>query len=239
APKSSAGANCLTTRRSNSRCIILPMHGVNDPALRLPDDPEIVSAAAGLHSQLLYYRLANYQRVATPAINEAAKSLPPRSRELYLALSTPCADDEQSRNILFDYFRNYHVQDGDSLSPAEQATLVALFHLVHLPEHRSQLLTKDVSLRANRYLRDEREHDHLPIRRTGAILSGFSFAQRRRTRKGWALLLEKHDQRRLHTLAERYGIDQLRDDMPGFTACHLCPDVPPTERSLAVGVVTG
>jgi hypothetical protein len=41
------------------------------------------------------------------------------------------------------------------------------------------------------------------------------------------------------TIADRYGIDQLRDDMPGFIACHLCPDVPPAARPFATGVVTG
>jgi len=60
----------------NSRCIILPMHAVNDPALRLPGDPEIVAVADTLQSQLLYFRLANYNKIATPVIDDAAKTFP-------------------------------------------------------------------------------------------------------------------------------------------------------------------
>ena len=225
----------------NSRCIILPMHAVNDPALRLPDDPEIVAAAATLQSQLLYYRLANYEKITTPAINEAIKALPPRKRELYLALAAPCLNDEESHRFLFDYLRDRIPlgNSDNSLSAAEHAVLFSLFHMTHLPEHRSQVLTKQVAARANQHLHDEREHLQLPIRRVGAILTGFAFAERRRTKRGWALALEKDDQHRLHGIAVRYGIDYQRDNMPGFTACHLCPDVPPMDPPSAMGVVTG
>jgi hypothetical protein len=222
----------------NSRCIILPMHAVNDPALRLPDDPEIVSAAAALQSQLLYYRLANYGNITTPALTEAVKSLPPRHRELYFAMAAPCAADQQAQRFILEYLHAHDVECGDSLSPAEYAVLFALFHVAHLPEHRGQLLTKEIAARANRYLHDQREHITLQIRRVGAILTGFAFAQRRRTRHGWALVLQKEDEHRLHRIAERNGMDYLRDEMPGFVACARCPDVPPRDQVPALGVVT-
>src|SRR5262249_47700347 len=225
----------------NSRCIILPMHAVNDAALRLPDDPEIVSAAAKLQSQLLYYRLANYDRITKPAIDEVIKTLPPRTRELYLAIATPCADDEISRNFLLDHFRSRysHVFNDNQLSAAEYSVIFALFHLSHMPEKRNELLTREIAARANRYLHDQREHMELVIRRVGAILTGYSFAQRRRTRNGFALVLEKDAHRRLHGMDERYGMDCLRDDMPGFVACHLCPDAPPAHKPSPVGVHLG
>jgi hypothetical protein len=223
----------------NSRCIILPMHAVNDPALHLPDDPEIVSAAATLQSQLLYYRLANYSRIATPAMSEAAKSLPSRKRELYLALAAPCSADEESHRFLLDHFSEQNTHSDDSLSAAEYSVLFALFHVAHLPEHRGQPLIKEVAARANRYLHGECEHLQLHIRRVGAILTSFGFAKRRRTEKGWTLVLEGDDQRRLHKIGERYGIDYLRGGMSGFTACLLCPDAPPAVRPFTVGVVTG
>jgi hypothetical protein len=224
----------------NSRCIILPMQGVNDPALRLPDDPEIVSAAAALQSQLLYYRLANYDKVNARTF-ELHESLPPRKRELYFALATPCVADKDSKHFLLNYFRDRHshAYSDDSLSAAEYSVLFALFHVAHLPEHRGHPLTKEIAARANRHLNEEREHLQLQIRRVGAILTSFGFAQRRRTKKGWALPLEGDDQRRLHKIGERYGIDYLRDDMPGFTACLLCPDAPPAAQPVAVGAVTG
>jgi hypothetical protein len=223
----------------NSRCIILPMHAVNDPALRLPDDPEIVSAAAALQSQLLYYRLANYNNIAAPYVtpNEISSA---RRRELYFALAAPCVNDEESLQFLLTYFRdNSQAHDEDPLFAAEYSVLFALFHMAHMPEHRGQLLTKEIAARANRHLHDEREHLQLQIRRVGAILTGFGFVRRRRTKKGWALDFETHDQRRVHKTAERYGIDYLRGDMAGFTACQLCPAVPPTDQPSAVGVIVG
>lgn len=154
-------------------------------------------------------------------------------------LSSACLNSEESQQFLLDYLRDQTTSNEDSLSAAEYSVLVALFHIAHMPEHRSQPLTKEIAARANRYLHDEREHFQLHTRRIGAILTGFGFARRRRTKKGWALDLEGNDQRQLHKIAERYGIDHLRDDMPGFTACLLCPDAPPAARPLAVGVVTG
>jgi len=222
----------------NSRCIILPMHAVNDPALRLPDDPAIVSAAAALHSQLLYYRLTNYNAVAVHEL-ELNENLSARKRELYFALAAPCLADEDSHRFLLDYFRDQSAYSEDTLSAAEYSVLFALFHMAHLPEHRGQPLTKEVAARANRHLQDEREHIQLQIRRVGAILTGFGFTRRRRTDKGWTLVLEGADHRRVHKIGERYGIDRLRSGMAGFSACRLCPDVPPTDRPFVVGIVTG
>jgi hypothetical protein len=222
----------------NSRCIILPMHGVNDPALRLPDDPEIVSAADSLQAQLLYYRLSNYNNIAARNL-ELKEALPPRKRELYFALAAPCSTDKESREFLLNYFREHTTHSEDSLSAAEYSVIFALFHLAHMPEHRGQPLTKEIAARANRYLRDEHERIQLEIRRVGAILTSFGFTKRRRIEKGWTLVLEKEDHRRLHKIAECQWIDHLRNDMPGFVACLFCPDVPPAARPFAIGVVTG
>jgi len=221
----------------NSRCIILPMHAVNDPALRLPDDPQIVSAAAVLQSQLLYYRLSNYNNIAVGnvALNEKFSA---HARNLYFALAAPCIADEQSHRFVLEYLRIHELGCGDSLSAVEYAVLFALFHVAHLPEDRGQLLTKEIAARANQYLQDQREHIQLQIRRVGSILTGFAFAQRRRTRHGWALVLQKEDEHRLHRIAERNGIDYLRDAMAGFVACPLCPDVPPRDLVPAFGAVT-
>jgi hypothetical protein len=248
----------------NSRCIILPMHAVNDPALRLPDDPEIVAAATALHSQLLYYRLSNYNAVVshrgTPGLQaraseasslvnykavavhelELSENLSARKRELYFALAAPCSPDpqaQQAQRFILEYLRARDVGCEDSLSPVEYSVLFALFHVAHLPEHRGQLLTKEIAARANQYLHDRREHIQLQIRRVGSIVTGFAFAQRRRTRHGWALVLQKEDEHRLHRIAERNGMDYLRDAMPGFVACPLCPDVPPRDQVPAFGVV--
>jgi hypothetical protein len=223
----------------NSRCIILPMHAVNDPALRLPDDPQIVSAAATLQSQLLYYRLANYNNVAAPNVT-SNETLSARKRELYFALAAPCSPDQQAlqaQRFILEYLRARDLGCEDALSPVEYSVLFALFHVAHLPEHRGQLLTKEIAARANQYLQDQREHIQLQIRRVGSIVTGFAFAQRRRTRHGWALVLQKEDEHRLHRIAERNGMDYLRDAMPGFVACPLCPDVPPRDQVPAVGVV--
>jgi hypothetical protein len=225
----------------NSRCIILPMHAVNDPALRRPDDPQIVSAAASLQSQLLYYRLANYNRAIAPEITEAEKALSPGTQELYLALAAPCSCDQigqQAQHFLLEYLRARDLGCEDSLSPVDYSVLFGLLHVAHIPQHRGQLLTKEIALYANRYLQRESEQIQLPIRRVGAILSGFGFAGRRRTRNGWSLVLEKEHQHRLHLIAERNGMHYLRDDMPGFAACPLCPASPPRDPIPGFGSVT-
>jgi hypothetical protein len=217
------------------------MHAVNDPALRRPDDPQIVSAAASLQSQLLYYRLANYNRVIAPEITEAEKALSPGTQELYLALAAPCSCDQigqQAQHFLLEYLRARDLGCEDSLSPVDYSVLFGLLHVAHIPQHRGQLLTKEIALYANRYLQRESEQIQLPIRRVGAILSGFGFAGRRRTRNGWSLVLEKEHQHRLHLIAERNGMHYLRDDMPGFAACPLCPASPPRDPIPGFGSVT-
>jgi hypothetical protein len=233
----------------NSLCIILPMHGVDDPTLRLPDDPEIVAAAAALQSQLLYYRLANYENVGVhrggpgfqARVSEAdfaERKMPPRARNLYLALAAPCFNDEESSRFLLDYLSDHFplTHNEDSLSGAEHAVLTALFHSAHLPQNRGQVLIKELTAHGNRYLQNEGERLHITPRHAGAILASFGFTRRRRMNHGCALLLEKEDQRRLHQAAERYGADS-RDN--GFVACSLCPDVPPLDRLPVIGVITG
>jgi hypothetical protein len=220
----------------NSRCIILPMHNVNDPALRLPDDPEIVSAAAVLQSQLLYHRLANYSNIAVSnvALNE---TLPPRQRELYLALAAPCVNDENSSRFLLDYFRRAHSED--ALSSAEHAVLAALFQSAHMPEHHGQLLLKDIAIRANQCLQNEGENLRLSVRQVGSITSSLGFSRRHRTMNGWKLLLEKSDQQPLHNIAARYGVDQFPQNATGLTRCPLCPMIQPANRPWSVGVLIG
>ena len=221
----------------NSRCIILPMHAVNDPALRLPDDPEIVEAAATLQSQLLYYRLANYQRITKPANDESIKTLPPRKRELYVALVAPCLGEEPSRNFLLDYFRDdSRNQDENSLSSAEHAVVAALFLSAHMPELHGRLLLKDVAARANRHLQADGESLRLSVRHVGIIATSFGFSRRHRTTNGWKLLLEKSDQRPLHDMAAYYGVNQFPEDASGLTRCSLCPDKP-ANRPFATGVL--
>ena len=215
------------------------MHGVNDPALRLPDDPEIVSAAASLQSQLLYYRLANYECIAIPVVSEAIKTLPPRTRELCLSLSAPCGDDEESHRFLLDYLRDQHLHNEDSLSAAECAVLAALFQSVHMGDRRGQILIKDIAARANQCLQNEGEHFRLSVRHVGIIASSLSFSRRHRTMNGWKLLLEKNDFSRLHEVAARYGADHKPEDLPGFVRCAVCPDTPPTARPFSVGVLVG
>jgi hypothetical protein len=212
----------------NSRCIILPMHGVNDPVLRLPDDPEIVSAAATLQSQLLYYRLANYASTGATAINEAAKSLPPRKRELYFALAAPCVNDEDSHRFILDYLSDQTLHDDDALSPAEHAVLAALFQSAHMPQHRGEIFLSDLTLEVNRALRAEGEHLRLGPRQVGPILSGFGFTRRHRVPKGKNLVLGNDDYRRLHEMSRQYNVDYLPEDVPGLARCSLCPSLPPS-----------
>jgi len=162
--------------------------------------------------------------------------LPPRTRGLYLALSTPCADDEPSHNFLLDYFRDLHLHSDDPLSAAEHAVLAALFQSAHMPQNRGQLLIRDLTAAVNRYLQEEGERRCATGRHVGALLTGFGFTRRRRMNTGWALLLEKEDSPRLHQLAAHYGITHRES---GFVACSFCQDAPPAARPLAVGVVMG
>jgi hypothetical protein len=223
----------------NSRCILLPMHGVNDPALRLPDDPEIVSAAEALQSQLLYFRLANYDNVAVRNV-ELKVALPARRRELYLALAAPCIDHEESHQFVLNYFReSSHAHGDDSLSAVEHAVIVALFLSAHMPEHHGQLLLKDIAARANSCLRDEGESFRLSVRHVGIIATSFGFSRRHRTTNGWRLLLEKSDQRPLHDMAASYGVDHFPENAAGLTRCSLCPNVKPGTRPFATGVLLG
>jgi hypothetical protein len=215
------------------------MHNVNDPALRRPDDPEIVSAAAALQSQLLYFRLANYNNIAIPAIDDAIKSLAPRQRELYLALAAPCINDEDSRRFVLNYLRDENLHTDNPLSVSEHAVLAALFEQAHMPQNRGQLLITNLTATVNRYLQIEGERRRLNARHVGALLTGFGFTRRRRMNSGWALLLEREDLRRIHQVAEHYGANHRPGEQSSFVACSFCPDVPPVARPFATGVVMG
>jgi hypothetical protein len=212
------------------------MHAVNDPALRLPDDPEIVAAATALHSQLLYYRLVNYKAVAVHEL-ELSENLSARKRELYFALAAPCSPDQQAQRFILEYLRARDVGCEDSLSPVEYSVLFALFHVAHLPEHRGQLLTKEIAARANQYLQDQREHIQLQIRRVGSIVTGFAFAQRRRTRHGWRWCSRKRTN--IAFIASQNATEWITfaTRCPASSRARSAPDVPPRDQVPAVGVV--
>jgi hypothetical protein len=214
----------------NSRCIVLPMHGVNDPALRLPDDPEIVSTADTLQSQLLYYRLAQYEKIDARNV-ELNHSLPPHTRALYFALAAPCLANQDSRRFILDYLRDQKLQNEDSLSATDYAVLAALFQWVHTDGHSGQFFINVLTARSNSFLKNESERLRLSARRVGGILAQFGFTRRHRIPKGRHVVLETEDLRRLHQLAEQYGADVLPDTETGLTKCSLCRGFVPSPQT--------
>jgi hypothetical protein len=191
-----------------SRCMILPMREVDDPTLISPDDPEVHATANKLQEKLLYYRLEHFDTdgvpAAVPAL-EGIEKLRPRTRDLYMALATPCGAHPEICQQLLNDFVTHNGFTYESLPPRESAVLAALLRSFDSDEEQKLHFIGDLAKSANEYLMEAGEKLRMAPRQVGIALAGLGFTKRRRDRSGWNIVLDEADQRRLQMMAKRYG----------------------------------
>jgi hypothetical protein len=213
----------------NSRCITIPMHETRRSDLKRPTDRDILEAAEDLQKQLLQYRLEKYRALSLPEITQEVP-LYSRSRDLYEALALPMGEcRKMSCENLFAYFTHHQIRSREPLYPTHAAVLDYLYYHIHFypyiePSPISPASMGEITTRINSFLQDEGEHFRLNPRQVGAALTALGLLNRKRTRLGWTVLLDKQDKAHIHDLMDFYGTDHYRQQIPldSIRSCEIC-----------------
>jgi len=143
-------------------------------------------------------------------------------RDLHQALATPFADDPAQCRLLQNWMLAADIADREPLPPEESAVLAALYCAAHQESQSDRLCITDLTKLVNLRLTVAGERLRIKPRRIGSVLSSLGFSQRCRTNRGWAIWLELDDRKKIHQLAERYGMDRAEFEIENFSRCSLC-----------------
>jgi hypothetical protein len=218
----------------NSRCVLIPMCETLRTDLARPNDAEVKQEAVTLQVQLLQFRFENYWSVEpTPVPGD--EILRPRSRDLLRVLTAGHSRDVDRSRRLLEFIDSGQAVPQEPLSPEQDAVLRCLHTFIHLREEFKFVLTGDLTKMVNIFLRVTGKNLSMKPRKVGAVMTSLGFSNRARTNAGWIMSLNHEDAKKVHHLAEYYGIEkvegalkmrlELRDD------CDLCRAAKATRHS--------
>ena len=207
----------------NSRCVFISLFETTRTDLARPSDGEVTREAGHIQSQLLQFRLENYQKVRPEPV-PGDGMLRARSRDLLRVLCAGHFQDVSRSQRLLRFFDSGQAVPDEPLSPEQNAVLLALYSIIHLRKEYVAFRTGDLTLIVNYYLEKVGESLRLRPRKVGAVLTSLGFSNRQRTNSGWMVSLHHGDAEKLHQLAEHHGIDKLRGEFQkvSTTECDLC-----------------
>jgi hypothetical protein len=175
-------------------------------------DPEVQLAAAALQSQLLWYRLQFFTEVEAMPIKGDGE-LRPRTRDLLRVLCAPMIQDAARCEALLKFFISGNAVPLEPLGIEQNAVLLTLFTFIHVAENIGSLRTSDLTRNVNHCLRVTGEKRSLEPRKVGAVLTSLGFCNRTRANSGWCVHFRKEDIKRIHDLAENYGLDRASEQL--------------------------
>jgi hypothetical protein len=207
----------------SSRCVEIQMVESDRTNVYGANDLSVRELAAKLQAQLLQFRFENYRKISTPVI-PGIERLKPRSREMLMSLAAPCAGDMETCGPLVEFFQMREIFSREPLPPPENAVLTALFSQIHQQAYNGALLINNLATKVNEILKASGERFRLSPRKVGAVMATLGFGWKKRTNRGWTILLERADQVRVHKLVDSHGMDlnidrSLKVD---FRDCPLC-----------------
>jgi len=210
----------------NSRCIHIPMVETNKTNLLKPTDPRLRKYGDEFQKHLLQFRFDLYKTVQ-PAVIPGAEKLRPRARDLLSSLAAPLADDEMWCKFLLEFFLAHEPATQEPLPPAQDATLAALFHLIHLLPGEESITVGSFGETVNNVLRQAGKRFTLQPRKIGSVLTSMGFTSRERTSRGWRIWLDSAARRRIHTLVKAYGNEHLGDPLLRIRLeiCEICREL--------------
>jgi hypothetical protein len=151
----------------------------------------------------------------------------PRSRALYEALALSIADSPEKLQWLVGRLRAQEEINRAPLSAKQSAVLQAAFVVAHwIP--REEVLVGGVTALANDNLQAAGERFRLSAREVGDVLSSLGVTQRKRTNKGWTLIVESTVFQQLHDLLAVHNVafpSQL-SEQTYRTRCEVCRCLP-------------
>jgi hypothetical protein len=217
----------------NSRCIIIPLQESERRDLLRVSHPTIQELADTTRQMLQQYRFENFNRLSLAPVS-GDEYLNSRSRDLYEALALP-VDHPKLREFLAFQFRDQQNLNREPLSPIQAAVLQALDWYIHDYPNYGTCAISVLTQAVTQILTHNRELFHTNAHQVGHILTSFGLTERKRTKKGWFLLLSLRARKLIHTLLRRYAVEL--DLSLNRDGCVLCtsPENPPVASESRTG----
>jgi hypothetical protein len=190
----------------DTRCLQIEMVEAENCNLAHLDTSEAREQADKLRAQLLQFRFEHFSRVRIPEAHYA-KTLRPRSLDLFCSLAASFAGDPVSVKSLAQFFAKRDFGPCKHLSSPESAVLAALFTEIHKAPYTEDIGVKNLTVGANAILKDNGSHLRMEPRKVGAAITSLGIVCKRRTSDGWHLYLNESDQDKIHKLAETHGVE--------------------------------
>lgn len=203
----------------NRRCIILTMRQSSRVDLVRPTDPAVVDRANNLQAPLIRFRLDNYHRLPSSPIASYGR-LRGRARDLYEALALPLASDPALCERLLTCLKQQQEFNREHLTARQAAVLEALGKTIQQHPCEEFYSLGSLTKNANQELVNVGEFFHLNEKAVGSVLTSLGLANRKRTKTGYVISLDKATRRYIHDCLVRHG-----SGCPAASegaACELC-----------------
>ena len=215
----------------NSRCIVIPMRESSRTDLLRTTDPAIISAADDLQGQLMRYRLEKYRTLTLPAI-AGVERLRSRDRDLYEALALPVGEDPKACARLLECLLIQQELKREPLRTSQMAALESLFKHIHIAPAQEACSLKQLKEETNSNLATSGERFHINEKGLSNILRTCGFVDRKRTKNGWVVLIDRAARKRIHELLSLYGVNSPSSwcsHQESTKQCEFCVEVAVTE----------
>jgi hypothetical protein len=173
----------------------------------------------------LQYRLEKYRTLSLPEITPS-EPLYSRSRDLYEALALPTGECKGNCEQLLAYFTFHHqISSREPLYPTHAAVLEYLYYRIHEfdDELKGPLPIGGITCQVSDFLQQEGEHFRLNPRQVGAALTALGLLTRKRTRRGWQILLDRPEKAHIHQLIHVYGKEHYQTSVNEYgNECEFC-----------------
>jgi hypothetical protein len=119
------------------------------------------------------------------------------------------------------------LREREPLYPTHAALLRYLFFHIHSFPKSEFCTVGDITNQLNEFNKWEGENFRLNPREVGAAMTSLGLLNRKRTRNGYEVSLDRQDQKRIHDLMNFYGIDNHRQQisLDSYKNCDLCTNL--------------
>jgi len=197
----------------NSRCIVIPMQETSCTDLERTTNPEVIGAANDISAELATFRAVNRRNLHLPQI-AGAEHLRSRDRDLYEALALPIGKDSEGCAHLLECLDYQRGLNREPLPARELAVLESSFKVIHAEPDQETYSFRRLKDESNRWLADSGERFKVNEKSVSGALKTFGFVNRRRTKAGWVVIVDRAARKRLHELLLLYGVSSVLECLP-------------------------
>jgi len=219
----------------NSRCIVIPMQETSCTDLERTTNPEVIGAANDISAELATFRAVNRRTLHLPQI-AGAEHLRSRDRDLYEALALPIGEDSEGCAHLLECLDYQRGLNREPLPARELAVLESSFKVIHAEPDQETYSFRRLKDESNRWLADSGERFKVNEKSVSGALKTFGFVNRRRTKAGWVVIVDRAARKRLHELLLLYGVSSVLECLPPEQPGEPCEFCHLLEKELTVTV---